>query len=140
MAAKLCFTPVTIKPPAGGVPMYTIMTVTTVPADSVALLYRAGQTYVQYDPAPGAATPIKFFKFTVGNTAPKYIEKHDDDYAVAIGDVVIDAANPKTYLVMRETDDFAGGSKSSRKGRKSARKGRKSARKSRRDRGSRSKK
>jgi len=140
MATQHCFTPVTIAP-AAGVPGYTIM---TVPADvavaGTVVPYLAGQTYVEYVPVvEGApATPIRFFKFEVGNTAPKYIAKHDDDYAVAIDDVVIGPTN--TYLVMRKANDFVGGSKSSRKGRKSARKGRKSARKSRRARGSRSKK
>ena len=140
-ADKHCFTPVKITPPVVGTQAYTIM---TVPADiavaGTVVPYLAGQTYVEYVPAAagGAATPIKFFKFTDGNTAPKKIEKHNDNYAVTNDDVVIGPTN--TYLVMRKANDFVGGSKSSRKGRKSARKGRKSARKSRRARGSRSKK
>ena len=140
MATKHCFTPVTIAPGAG-VPGYTIMTVPADPAaNGLDIPYDVDQVYVEYAPVgEGPATSIKFFKFEVGNTAPKYIAKHDDDYAVAVDDVVIGATN--TYLVMRKDGDgILGGSKSSRKGRKSARKGRKSARKSRRARGSRSKK
>ena len=154
MATKHCFTPVTIRPPVPSVaagsaaPPYII---TYVPDATAPTVFEdilnagedapavTGKTFVEYDPTPAAATPIKFFKFSVNNTNPKYIAAHNAPYSAVNVAVGIDAA--KTYLVMRQANDgILGGSKSARKGRKSARKGRKSARKSRRARGSRSKK
>ena len=158
MATKHCFTPVTITPPAAGAPNGAAggaadpYIITYVPdandptvvepiidAGENAPAAVIGKTFVEYDPTTGAATPIQFFKFSVNNTNPKYITKHDDHYNAANVAVNIDATKP--YLIMRQGNDgMRGGSKSARKGRKSARKGRKSARKSRRARGSRSKK
>ena len=137
-ADKHCFTPVKIEQVADDLTSYKITSVRA-DADGVDIPYDVDQVYVEYAPVgEGAATSIKFFKFTDGNTEPKYIAKHNDAYDVA-GEAAVIIPN-NTYLVMLKKDQTFGGSKSARKGRKSARKGRKSARKSRRSRGSRSKK
>ena len=134
-ADKHCFTPVKIAQATDDV--VTSYKITS--ANGVDIPYDVDQVYVEYAPVDqGPATSIKFFKFTDGNTEPKYIAKHNDAYDVA-GEAAVIIPN-NTYLVMLKKDQTFGGSKSARKGRKSARKGRKSARKSRRSRGSRSKK